>query len=79
MNKKNVLELLLEKYRGSNKINKQIIKELEETILEMQVAQAMFDEVSDSKLVEVAIYKEQVAKKRFEYLLSIAKEKGINR
>lgn len=79
MNKKNVLELLLEKYRGSNKINKQIIKELEETILEMQVAQAMFDEVSDSKLVEIAIYKEQVAKKRFEYLLSIAKEKGINR
>ena len=79
MNKKNVLELLLEKYRGSNMINKQIIKELEETILEMQVAQAMFDEVSDSKLVEIAIYKEQVAKKRFEYLLSIAKEKGINR
>ena len=79
MNKKNILEFLLVKYKNKKSIDNKIIEELENTITEMEVAQAMFDTVSDSKLVEVAIYREAAAKKKFEYLLSIAKKKGINR
>ena len=79
MDKKNILEFLLAKYKNESKADKKIIEELEDTIKEIQVAQAMFETVSNDKLVEVAIYKEEAAKKKYEYLLSIAKEKGINR
>ena len=33
----------------------------------------MFDNVSDATLIEVAIYSENVARKRYDYLLSIAR------
>ena len=79
MDKKNILKFLLIKYRDEHTVDKKIIKELENTIKEIEVAQSMFDTVSDSKLVEVAIYKEDAAKRTYEYLLSLAKEKGINR
>ena len=79
MDKKNILQLLLIKYRNKHTVDKDIIKELEDTIKEIEVAQAMFDTVSNSKLLEVAIYKEEAAKRKYEYLLALAKEKGINR
>ena len=50
-----------------------------ETIEEMQIAQCMFNYVSDPKLIEAAIYREDAAKKKFEYLLSLAKEKQMNK
>lgn len=45
----------------------------------MQIAQCMFNYVSDPKLIEAAIYREDAAKKKFEYLLSLAKEKQMNK
>ena len=45
----------------------------------MQIAQCMFNYVTDTKLIEAAIYTEDAAKKKFEYLLSLAKEKQMNK
>ena len=42
--------------------------------MEMEAAEAMFNNVNDSKLIEAAIYRQEAAKKRFDYLLSVAKE-----
>ena len=39
----------------------------------------MFDNVSDSNLIDVAIYSEDAAIKRFEHLLKKAKEININK
>ena len=39
----------------------------------------MFNYVNDPKLIEAAIYREDAAKKKFEYLLSLAKEKQMNK
>ena len=38
----------------------------------------MFNNVDDSNLIEVAIYSEDAAVKRFEHLLRRAKEKGVS-
>ena len=40
----------------------------------MEAAESMFNSVNDPKLIEAAIYREEAAKKKFDYLLSIAKE-----
>ena len=48
-------------------------------MLEIEAAQSMFDYVSDPKLIEAAIYREDAAKKKFEYLISLAKEKRLSK
>ena len=40
----------------------------------MEAAESMFNSVDDPKLIEAAIYREEAAKKKFDYLLSVAKE-----
>ena len=45
----------------------------------MQAAEAMFNNVDDPNLIEAAIYREEAAKKKFDYLLSIAKEQYSRR
>ena len=45
----------------------------------MEVARALFNSVSDPKLIELAIHEEDVARARFDYLISIAKSKGLRR
>lgn len=74
MNIKNVLNLILEKYNNDDIISEKVIEEIKESIMEMKVAESMFNSVNDSKLIEAAIYREEAAKKKFDYLLSIAKE-----
>lgn len=78
MNKKAILDFILLKYEDDDKISKEIIEDIKKTVMEIEIAQAMFNSVSDPKLVEVAIYREEAAKRKFEYLISIAKEKRIN-
>ncbi|MBU5593352.1 YaaL family protein [Clostridium sp. MSJ-4] len=53
-----------------------IIQSLEETISELEAVRKMFDDVSDPKLIEVAIYSEQALKAKYEYLLFQAR--GLN-
>ncbi|CUO78753.1 DUF2508 family protein [Clostridium sp. NSJ-49] len=74
MIKKNILDFLLIKYEKEERISQQILTELRETINEMEAAESLFNNTNDPRLIEAAIYKETAAKKRFDYLFSIAKE-----
>ncbi|MEN8079046.1 DUF2508 family protein [Clostridioides difficile] len=76
MNIKNVLSFILVKYSNDNKVSDKIIKEVQESIREMEAAESMFNSVDDPKLIEAAIYREEAAKKKFDYLLSVAKEQN---
>lgn len=78
MNKSLILEFLIGKIDYS-KEDQDIIESIEAVKEEMKVASCMFDNVSDPKLIEVAIYREQAAKNRYEYLLGIAKKREITR
>lgn len=78
MNKNLIVEFLMGKIDYS-KEDKQIIDSIEQAKAEMEVASCMFENVSDPKLIEVAIYSEEAAKKRYEYLLGIAKERELTR
>jgi hypothetical protein len=77
MNKKNIVEYLMNKTDDS-KIYAKLIEDMEIAKMEINVARSMFNNVNDDKLIEVAIYSENVARKRYDYLLSIAREKGIS-
>ena len=56
------------------RINDKVLEEIQESIKEIEAAESMFNNVEDPKLIEAAIYREEAAKKKFDYLLSVAKE-----
>lgn len=56
-----------------------ILNDIEETIKEMEVARTLFNSVSDPKLIELAIHEEDVARTRYDYLISIAKSRDLRR
>ena len=74
MHIKNVLSLILVKYNHDDRISDKVLEEIQESIREMEAAESMFNSVDDPKLIEAAIYREEAAKKKFDYLLSVAKE-----
>lgn len=55
-----------------------LIEDMEIAKMEINAARSMFNNVNDANLIEVAIYSENVARKRYDYLLSIARKKGIS-
>lgn len=61
----------------NNKEEDDIIRAIENTKIEMEVARNIFNSCDDDNLIEMAIYSEEVAKRRFEYLLCLAKKKGM--
>lgn len=77
MNKKNIVEYLINKTDDSRMYEK-LLEDMEIAKMEINVARSMFNNVNDDKLIEVAIYSENVARKRYDYLLSIARERGIS-
>ncbi|MFW2490876.1 DUF2508 family protein [Clostridium chromiireducens] len=77
MNKKNIVEYLMNQTEDS-KMYAKLIEDMEIAKMEINVARSMFNNVNDDKLIEVAIYSEYVARKRYDYLLSIARERGIS-
>lgn len=77
MNRENILEYLLDKTDDSKRYRK-LLDDMEIAKAEIDVARSMFNNVEDDDLIEVAIYSENVARKRYDYLLSIARAKGIN-
>ena len=79
MNKGKILNFILSRYEYEDTLDDKLLESIRETIEEMQIAQCMFNYVSDPKLIEAAIYREDAAKKKFEYLLSLAKEKQMNK
>ena len=77
MNRKKILGYLLNN-TDSSQFYEKLLEEMEEAKKEINAARSVFDNVSDETLIEVAIYSENVARKRYDYLLSIARAKGIN-
>lgn len=81
MNKNIILDLILRNTEKSKKEYSEedidLLNNIKETILEMEVARALFDYVSDPKLVELAIYAEDTAKTRYDYLISVAKRREL--
>lgn len=77
MNRKKILGYLLDN-RNSYQFYEKLLEEMEETKKEINAARSMFDNVSDETLIEVAIYSENVARKRYDYLLSIARSMDIS-
>lgn len=77
MNRKKVIEYLTNK-SDELSVYRKLIEEMEIAKMEINVARSMFNNVNDDALIEVAIYSENVARKRYDYLLSIAKAKGIS-
>ena len=77
MNKKNFVEYLMDK-TDSTDVYVKLLEDMEFAKMEISVARSMFNNVNDDKLIEVAIYSENVARKRYDYLLAIAREIGIS-
>ena len=77
MNKKIIVEHLMDKTDEKN-VYVKLIEDMEIAKMEINVARSMFNNVNDDKLIQVAIYSENVARKRYDYLLSIAREIGIS-
>ena len=78
MNKKNILDFLLVRYEKEERISKEILTELRETINEMEAAESLFNITNDPQLIEAAICKEEAARQRFDYLFKIAKKEYID-
>lgn len=82
MNKKNIIEYVIGKVgydiNNDSILDEDIVKEVENSLLEIETARNIFNAVDDPKLIEVAIYSEEIAKQRFDYLISIAKARGIS-
>ena len=74
MDIKNVLSLILVKYYNNDKVSDKVLREIQASIREMEAAESMFNSVDAPKLIEAAIYREEAAKRKFDYLLSVAKE-----
>lgn len=77
MNIKNILSMILVKYNNDDKVSDKVLREIRESIKEMEVAESMFNSVDDPQLIEAAIYREEAAKRKFDYLLSVAKEQYL--
>ena len=69
--------MILVKYNNDDKISDKVLREIRESIKEMEVAESMFNSVDDPQLIEAAIYREEAAKRKFDYLLSVAKEQYL--
>ncbi|PRR80752.1 DUF2508 family protein [Clostridium vincentii] len=82
MNKNKIIEYVIGKMGQDKKdkdlLEKELLRQVEYTLIEIETARRMFNSVEDPKLIEVAIYSEEIAKQRFDYLLSIARERGIS-
>ena len=78
MNIKNVLDLILMHYREDDSIDHKILIEMNEAVIELEAAESMFNFVNDPNLIDAAIYREEAAKKKVDYILSIAKQRYSN-
>ena len=59
--------------------NEKIIKEIKQAQNDIKNAENFFQNVTDIELIDVAIYELEAKKSKYQYLIKIAKEKGIKR
>lgn len=79
MDREIILELVSKKIDTKDTEAMEILKCIDEAKLEIEVAREMFQFVSDPRLVEAAIYKEDSAIKRYEYLIALAKKREMGK
>ncbi|MCR1951999.1 MULTISPECIES: DUF2508 family protein [unclassified Clostridium] len=83
MDKKTILDLLMQNAE-KNKIqysedDLELLSAIKDAITEMEVARSLFNSVSDPQLIELAIHAEDVAKTRYDYLISMAKRRELRK
>lgn len=83
MDKKFILDLLFKDTdKGKREYSEDditLLNNIKDTVKEMEVARALFNAVSDPKLIELAIHAEDAAKTRYDYLISIAKSRDLRK
>ncbi|MGL5330875.1 MAG: DUF2508 family protein [Peptostreptococcaceae bacterium] len=67
------------KFKNENLENEKIIKEIKVAQKEIKVAENFFHNVSDIELIDVAIYELEAKKSKYQYLIRMAKEKGVKK
>ncbi|MNO67549.1 hypothetical protein D3C76_583550 [compost metagenome] len=75
MNKNSILKILFSKEENLGYDN--ITEDIYKAIKDIESAQMMFETVNNPTLIEVAIYTEQAAKRRLDFLIKEAKERGV--
>lgn len=81
MDKRAILDLLMQNIER-NKVQYsqediELLDAIRETVMEMEVARSMFNSVSDPQLVDLAIHAEDLARTRYDYLITIAKRRDL--
>lgn len=81
MNINLILDFMLKKAEKNEEVYSEefitLLKDIKQTVRDMDNARNMFDFVSDPKLIDIAIHSEDVAKARYDYLINIAKSKNM--
>ncbi len=76
MDKDKILEYIFNNAQQNNKED-EIITAIEDAVNQIEFARNFFENVCEPKLVDYAIYLEEAAKARYEFLLSEAKRRNI--
>ncbi len=83
MNKKAIFNLLMQNVEKSkseySEEDLELLSAIKETVIEMEVARSLFNSVSDPQLIELAIHAEDVAKTRYNYLITMAKQRDLKK
>lgn len=76
MNKYNIIRYISKIIR-KDKADNELLYAIEAARLELEVARNNFENVEDFNLIEAVIFSEAAAKKRYDYYISIAKNRGF--
>lgn len=83
MDRRAILKLVLNNAEKDNiKYSEQdleLLDDIRQSIIEMEVARSLFDNVSDPQLIELAIHAEDTAKSRCNYLIGVAKKRALEK
>jgi len=83
MNNNIVLKFLMQEVENNkNKYTEDdllLFEAINESIMEMEVAQSLFNSVSDANLIDLAIHTEDVARSRYNYLIALAKKRSLRK
>ncbi|WP_291651532.1 DUF2508 family protein [Clostridium sp.] len=83
MDKRTILDLLMQNIEGNridySEDDLDLLSAIKDAVTEMEVARSLFNSVSDPQLIELAIHAEDVAKTRYDYLITMAKRRELRK
>ena len=68
-----------DRLKNSSVESEKIIKEIKQAQNDIKNAENFFQNVTDIELIDVAIYELEAKRSKYQYLIKIAKEKGLKR